>query len=123
VCGLLAPGADVLRMSSAGHPPPVLAHAEGQATTLPIPPDLPLGVETGHPRHVTDVPLPPGSVLCLYSDGLVERRGVVIDDNIERLRRAVTAGAPESVCVDVMRRLVAFATPEDDVAVLVVRRR
>jgi hypothetical protein len=61
-------------------------------------------------------------VLCLYSDGLVERRNAVIDDNIEKLRETVTAQAPESVCVDVMRRLVASATPEDDVAVLVVRR-
>ena len=122
LCGLLAPGAEVLRMSSAGHPPPILAPAHGEATTLPVPPDLPLGVDTGRPRHSTDVPLPRGAVLCLYTDGLVERRNVVIDDSIEKLRRTVTAQTPESVCVDVMRRLVAFATPEDDVAVLVVRR-
>jgi serine phosphatase RsbU (regulator of sigma subunit) len=122
LCGLLAIGTDVLRLSSAGHPPPVLALTQGEATILPIPPDLPLGVDTGHPRHHTDVPLPHGSVLCLYSDGLVERRNVVIDDNIEKLRKTVTAQAPASVCVDVMRQLIAFTTPEDDVAVLVVRR-
>jgi sigma-B regulation protein RsbU (phosphoserine phosphatase) len=122
LCGLLAPGTDVLRMSSAGHPPPILAPTRGAATTLPIPADLPLGVDPARPRHCTDVQLPPGSVLCLYSDGLVERRNAVIDDNIEKLRETVTAQAPESVCVDVMRRLVASATPEDDVAVLVVRR-
>jgi sigma-B regulation protein RsbU (phosphoserine phosphatase) len=122
LCGLLAAGTDVLRLSSAGHPPPILALARGGATTLPIPADLPLGVATGYPRHHTDVPLPHGSVLCLYSDGLVERRDVVIDDNIEKLRQTVTAQAPESICVDVMRQLVAFTTPEDDVAVLVVRR-
>jgi serine phosphatase RsbU (regulator of sigma subunit) len=122
LCGLLTPGTDVLRMSSAGHPPPILAPTQGAATTLPIPADLPLGVDPARPRHCTDVQLPPGSVLCLYSDGLVERRNAVIDDNIEKLRETVTAQAPESVCVDVMRRLVASATPEDDVAVLVVRR-
>jgi phosphoserine phosphatase RsbU/P len=122
LCGLLAAGTDVLRLSSAGHPPPVLALTRGEATTLPIPADLPLGVDTTWPRHHTDVPLPPGSVLCLYSDGLVERRNVVIDDNIEKLRETVTAQPSESVCVDVMRRLVAFTTPEDDVAVLVIRR-
>jgi serine phosphatase RsbU (regulator of sigma subunit) len=61
-------------------------------------------------------------VLCLYSDGLVERRGVVIDDNIEKLRNTVTAQAPESVCVEVMRRLVGYTKPQDDVAVLVARR-
>jgi serine phosphatase RsbU (regulator of sigma subunit)/anti-sigma regulatory factor (Ser/Thr protein kinase) len=122
LCGLLPLGADVLRMSSAGHPPPVLATTQGAASTLPIPADLPLGVAAGHPRRHTDVPLACGSVLCLYSDGLVERRNLVIDENIEKLRETVTAQAPESVCVEVMRRLVAFATPEDDVAVLVVRR-
>ena len=112
----------MLRLSSAGHPPAILALPHGEATTLVIPADLPLGVETGHPRHNTEVPLPPGAVLCLYSDGLVERRGVVIDDNIEKLRKTVTAQAPESVCVEVMRRLIGVATPEDDVAVLVLQR-
>ena len=122
LCGMLTPSTNVLRLSSAGHPPPILAHPQGETTTLVIPADLPLGIKTKHPRHTTDVPLPAGSVLCLYSDGLVERRHLVIDDNIEKLRDSVTAHAPESVCVDVMRRLIGFATPKDDVAVLVVRR-
>jgi hypothetical protein len=60
--------------------------------------------------------------MCLYSDGLVERRGVVIDDNIEKLRTTVTAQAPELVCVEVMQQLIGFTSPEDDVAVLVARR-
>ena len=122
LCAMFTPSTDVLCMSSAGHPPPILAPPDGEATALVIPADLPLGVETGHPRHSIDVPLPPGCVLCLYTDGLVERREVVIDDNIEKLRKTVTARAPESVCADVMRGLVGFATPEDDVAVLVARR-
>ena len=82
----------------------------------------PLGVATTRPRHNLDVVLEPGTVLCLYSDGLVERRGMVIDDNIEKLRTTVQPRAPESVCVDVMRRLVGVETPRDDVAVLVVQR-
>jgi phosphoserine phosphatase RsbU/P len=77
---------------------------------------------TGHSRHSTEVSLPRGGVLCLYSDGLVERPNVVIDENIERLRTAVTAKASEAVCVDVMRRLVGFDNLDDDVAVLVMRR-
>ena len=122
VCALLTPSTGALRMSSAGHPPPVLARPDGDVTTLVIPADLPLGVETGHPRHSINVSLRPGSVLCLYSDGLVERRGVVIDENIEKLRNTVTAQSPESVCVEVMRRLIGFTKPQDDVAVLVARR-
>jgi sigma-B regulation protein RsbU (phosphoserine phosphatase) len=120
LCGILSPAGGTLHTSSAGHVPPILA-APDAATILTIPPDLPLGVMAGHPRHSTHVPLPPGFVLCLYTDGLVERRGIIIDDNIEKLRRTVTAQAPETVCIDVMQKLVGSATPEDDVAVLVVR--
>jgi sigma-B regulation protein RsbU (phosphoserine phosphatase) len=122
VCALLDPSTGALRMSSAGHPPPVLARPDGETTTLVIPADLPLGIEAGYPRHSIDVTFSSGSVLCLYSDGLIERPGVVIDDNIEKLRDTVTAKAPESVCVEVMRRLVGFTQPQDDVAVLVARR-
>jgi serine phosphatase RsbU (regulator of sigma subunit) len=122
LCGILSLSTNTLRASSAGHPPPILAAPHDAATILTIPADLPLGVAPGHPRHSIAVPLPPGFVLCLYTDGLVERRNIVIDDNIEKLRRTVTAQAPEAVCIDVMRQLVGSATPEDDVAVLVARR-
>jgi serine phosphatase RsbU (regulator of sigma subunit) len=122
LCGVLHPATYVLRLSSAGHPPPILSRPGGDAITMDITVDPPLGVDTGRPRHTVDVPLTPGAVLCLYSDGLVERRDVVIDDNIEKLRRTVTADAPESVCVTVMQRLIGGDTPMDDVAVLVVRR-
>jgi serine phosphatase RsbU (regulator of sigma subunit) len=123
VCGMLAPSTDVLRLSSAGHPPPILAPAHGEAPAiLAIPADLPLGVDTGRRRRCVEVRMPSGSVLCLYSDGLVERRNVVIDDNIEKLRTAVTAQPPEAVCIEVMQQLVGPTVPEDDVAVLVARR-
>ena len=121
LCGILSPAADSLHTSSAGHLPPVLAAPHDAATILTIPVDLPLGIKLGHPRHSIHVPLPPGFVLCLYTDGLVERRGIVIDDNIEKLRRTVTAQAGEAVCIDVMQQLVGPAIPEDDVAVLVAR--
>ena len=120
--GVIDPGTEVLRLSSAGHPPPVLALPGDETAVLKLDADLPLGVELGHDRHNVEVALPPGAVLCLYSDGLVERRGVLIDDNIERLRKAVAPRSPESVCVDVMRRLVGVETPRDDVAVLVLQR-
>lgn len=122
LCGMIRPGENVLQLSSAGHPPPVLARPLEDAIAVAVVADLPLGVELGHPRHTVEVPLPPGAVLCMYSDGLVERRRVVVDDNIEALRSTVRPRSAESVCVDVMRRLVGTTIPEDDVAVLVVRR-
>lgn len=122
VCGVLNPFTDELRISAAGHPPPILAPAGGRPYVVPIHSDLPLGVELGHPRHSVDVPLPTGSVLCMYSDGLVERRRLLVDVNIEKLRDTITLAPAESVCVDIMGRLIGNETPEDDVAVLVTRR-
>ena len=121
LCGILNPAATTLHTSSAGHLPPILAAPHDVATIVTIPVDLPLGVKSGRPRHSIHVPLPRGFVLCFYTDGLVERRGVVVDDNIEKLRRTVTVQASEAVCIDVMQQLVGPATPEDDVAVLVAR--
>ena len=121
LCGILNPAATTLHTSSAGHLPPILAAPHDVATIVTIPVDLPLGVKSGRPRHSIHVPLPRGFVLCFYTDGLVERRGVVVDDNIEKLRRTVTVQASEAVCIEVMQQLVGPATPEDDVAVLVAR--
>jgi serine phosphatase RsbU (regulator of sigma subunit) len=122
LCGMLTPATGALRLSSAGHPPAILAAPHRAATIVQIRPDLPVGVGNGHPRHSSEVSFPPGSVLCLYSDGLVERRDAVIDDNIDKLRATVTAQPPESVCAQVMRQMIGTTTPEDDVAVLVARR-
>ncbi len=122
LCVMLPSGSDVARLSSAGHLPPVLATGQAESCLVPVPPDLPVGVELGHPRRTFTMDLTPGSVLCLYTDGLVERRHLVIDVNIGEVCRAVSPQAPESVCIDVMRRLVGNAVPDDDIAVLVVRR-
>jgi serine phosphatase RsbU (regulator of sigma subunit) len=122
LCVMLTPGSDVARLSSAGHLPPVLVTPQAESCLVPLPPDLPVGVELGHPRRTLELDLTPGSVLCLYTDGLVERRNLVIDVNIDEVCRAVSPQSPELVCIDVMRKLVGTAVPDDDIAVLVVRR-
>ncbi|MBV9312941.1 MAG: SpoIIE family protein phosphatase [Pseudonocardia sp.] len=121
LCAMFSPSANTLRLSSAGHLPPILAHAQGEAEILTLAPDRPLGVELGRARHSIEVPCPPGSVVFLYTDGLVERRRIVVDVNIEEVRQSVTSQAPESICIEIMRRLVGFDTPKDDVAILVAR--
>jgi serine phosphatase RsbU (regulator of sigma subunit)/anti-sigma regulatory factor (Ser/Thr protein kinase) len=112
---------DVMRISTAGHPAPMLANADGTTTLLDLPIDPPLGVRHSRPRRTTDMPLPRGGVLCLYTDGLVERRTIPFDDRLEQLREVVTVDAPEAVCASVMRSLVGAAAPADDIALLVVR--
>jgi hypothetical protein len=87
-----------LRWSNAGHPPPVLVHGDGLISMLETPPDRPLGVGADRSRCETDAVLQPGTTLLLFTDGLVERRGQVIDDGIRSLLTTLTdRGHPRSV--------------------------
>jgi serine phosphatase RsbU (regulator of sigma subunit)/anti-sigma regulatory factor (Ser/Thr protein kinase) len=60
------------RLASAGHPPPALVLPDGRAEYLDVVPGPPLGVGD-NPFEVFSADLPPGSVLALYTDGLVTR--------------------------------------------------
>jgi anti-sigma regulatory factor (Ser/Thr protein kinase) len=112
---------DVVRISVAGHPSPVVTLPDGTASFLELPVDPPLGVRHAATRRTTTVELPRGSVVCLYTDGLVERRNVPLDDRLDQLKAAVKIESPDDVCVSVMRSLVGSAAPADDIALLVVR--
>jgi sigma-B regulation protein RsbU (phosphoserine phosphatase) len=122
LCGVLGPGQEWLRLSCAGHVPPVLATPGQPAQLLDVPADLPVGVELGRARRVSSVEMAPGAVLCLYTDGLVERRTVSLDDGLERLRSVVRPEPVERVCIRVMGALIGADVPTDDVALLVIRR-
>ena len=119
---VLSPPYDRAAIALAGHPPPILARPGQPAVVLPLKPGPPLGVNTAVRPPVTTVELPPGSVLLLFTDGLFERRGEPLDDGLERVRVATTAAPPSVVCRDVMAAAVGNWQPEDDVAVLAVRR-
>jgi serine phosphatase RsbU (regulator of sigma subunit) len=88
---------------------------------LNIPTVPPLGIALNDPQAAA-VDLPPGGLLLLYTDGLIERRGESLDEGLARLVSAVTADDPESVCRRVMAGLVGLQTPLDDIAVLAVHR-
>jgi serine phosphatase RsbU (regulator of sigma subunit)/anti-sigma regulatory factor (Ser/Thr protein kinase) len=117
------PRALVCRYTSAGHPPPLVAFADGRVELLEGGRGLPLG--TGAPtRYSQDVAeLSAGSVLVLYTDGLVERRGSSIDDGLERLRRAVAEGPrdPEPLLEHILERMVGDGERDDDIALLAAR--
>jgi anti-sigma regulatory factor (Ser/Thr protein kinase) len=120
---VVEPPFDEVLVSCAGHVPPVLHPGAGAVARLvDVAVDPPLGVRPSGGRRTTAVPFPPGALLCLYTDGLVEHRGELIDDGIDRLRDALGAGPPEAACAEVMARLVGTATVEDDVALLIVQR-
>lgn len=107
-------------MSAAGHLMPVLAERGSPATLLDVPLDAPVGVGSKLKRRTTQVELPPDGVLCFYTDGLVERPGASLDEGLDRLCRAVTAGPAEIVCNQIIARLLADQVAGDDVALLVL---
>jgi phosphoserine phosphatase RsbU/P len=118
---VLDPDSGQLRISSAGHLPPVIAAPGQRGAMAQIAVDPPIGVTDTPIRQVTTLALAPGAVLCLFTDGLVERRDEPIDDGITLLCETVTPGPPEGVCVSVMRALVGSQYPGDDIALLVLR--
>lgn len=110
-------------MARAGHLEPILVLPDGHASLPGVPAGPPLGLG-GLPYEKTEVILPEGSSIVLYTDGLVEDRHHDIDERIERLRRAVEPAGrtPDQMCQAAMDTLLP-GPPRDDVALVVARTR
>ncbi|ANN20207.1 diguanylate phosphodiesterase [Amycolatopsis orientalis] len=121
VYGLMPASRDSMAISLAGHLPPVLAVPGRPSVFVDVPVDPPIGV-MGPKRRRTVVDLPPGGLIALYTDGLVERRDHLIDVGLQRLADVVTADQPGAVCARVMAALVGTTAAQDDIALLVARR-
>lgn len=122
VCARSYPPFESWTLCSAGHLPPILAAPAGAAVIADVPPGPPLGAEPEAGRTETEIRVPPGGLMLMYTDGLVERRGEAIDDRLDLLRSVTTAGHPDLVCQAVMRDMVGASEPIDDIALLAVRR-
>ncbi|MFG2078484.1 SpoIIE family protein phosphatase [Nonomuraea maritima] len=114
-------------MATAGHPPPAIVAPSGEVTFPSLPVGPPIGVGLG-PYQAYDVHLPAGTVLALYTDGLIERRRTDLDAGMAKLgavlSRATSRPATlDGVCTDVIDSLVGNAPAEDDIALLVARTR
>jgi serine phosphatase RsbU (regulator of sigma subunit) len=122
LCAVMPPSHDQVLASCAGHPPPISTSPEGAAELVDLPPDLPLGIDPTRLRRATPIPLAPGHGLFLYTDGLIERRGLSLDVGIERLCNALCPGPADAVCGKVMFELLSSDRADDDVAVLMLSR-
>ena len=111
--------------SCAGHLPAVLA-APGVAHTLILDArSVPLAVQRKASRRQASVTLPPGSTLMLYTDGLVERRDVTLDDRIAHLGATVERGlnlTADDVADAALSEMAPPAGYDDDIAIVVYRR-
>jgi serine phosphatase RsbU (regulator of sigma subunit) len=117
------PPYEEFHVCSAGHPPPIVALPGQPNRPLDVVPSPPLGFQHGLRPTSTVVPLCPGSLLVLYTDGLIERRHESLDVGIQRLCDAIPHDHPQIVCRQVMRLLIGATPPSDDVAVVAVRRQ
>jgi serine/threonine protein phosphatase PrpC len=118
---ILDPDARLIRMVRAGHPPPLLVPPRGEPRYLEAGLGVPLGVVAGtkYQPMVTDVE--PGSVLILYTDGLVETREG-IDRGLIQLQKAVGTGRGnlDVLCDRILEQMVG-STVHDDVALVIIR--
>jgi phosphoserine phosphatase RsbU/P len=131
------PARGELWVSSAGHLPPILAAPGRPPGLTEIAVDPPIGVADDPPRRSSSIRVPAEALLCLYTDGLVERRDRPLDDGIavlaealgealeqrggQRQARAGIGGA-DGACSTVMSALIGSEPAVDDAAVLILRR-
>ncbi|MFC9283886.1 SpoIIE family protein phosphatase [Streptomyces collinus] len=112
-----------LCMAAAGHPAPALVLPGGTPEFVPMTAGPPLGVG-GLPFEATEIQLPEGSVVALYTDGLVQGRDRDADRATDELRRALGAPADSLEALsDNVLKAVLPEQPTDDVALLLVRTR
>jgi PAS domain S-box-containing protein len=111
------------RLVNAGHPPPLVVNG-GVARFLDAPPGPPMGVGE-HPRFgETSVTIDPATTLVLYTDGLVDRRDLALDEGLKRLLMVAedhASLAAEELC-DVLLAEMVPGEVTDDVALLAVRQ-
>lgn len=108
-------------VTRAGHPPPALVLPDGTVRLLDTPPGVPLGVG-GISFTPTEFALPAGSLLVLYTDGLIEARGFDLDERLAELTRLLADPQRQldHLCDSLITHLVPAAA-DDDVALLVAR--
>ncbi|MFF5446283.1 SpoIIE family protein phosphatase [Streptomyces sp. NPDC012888] len=118
----------LVRIASAGHPPPLLHRPGGRAEVLRVPPGLLLGIEPDVDYPTTELALPPGAVLALYTDGLVEDPGMDIDESTAELARYLAgtgsgagAGGLDGLADGIIRHARDATAHTDDMALLLLR--
>ncbi|MBT2444499.1 SpoIIE family protein phosphatase [Streptomyces sp. ISL-36] len=109
------------RMTRAGHPPPAIVGPDGTVHLVDLPPGTPLGV--GDTRFTTtETTLEPGSLLVLYTDGLIEARDSDIDQRLGELTHVL--GQPHLSLTGLCDSLLTYLVPgsaDDDIALLIAR--
>jgi serine phosphatase RsbU (regulator of sigma subunit)/anti-sigma regulatory factor (Ser/Thr protein kinase) len=120
---VLDPHGGTLTVSSAGHPPPLVAPKAGEPTFIELPGSVPLGAARHAAYESRHLELDPGSALVLYTDGLVERATESLDAGLGRLRQAARQAPDdlEHLSDAIVGGLLPEGSADDDAALLVAR--
>ena len=126
VYGVLDAGRGTLRLSSAGHPPPLLLRPATAATPLPVEPTMCLIWDELHGIPCAEQPLAPGDRVVFYTDGITDRQahdGAMYDpDQFAAALTRIGARPPDAIVRDIVAEVDRFAgghEPEDDQTLLV----
>ena len=126
VVATVSPGRDRLDVVTAGHPPVVVVAADGTVDQLAT--DVALIGPNVPDREVVAAsrPLAPGALVCLFSDGLVERRHRSFHEGVDDLCHRLAADdgrtiAPLDALAESLADEVAGADTTDDVALVLAR--
>ncbi|MEU6069652.1 SpoIIE family protein phosphatase [Streptomyces sp. NPDC047082] len=121
VYAIYDPVARTIVVARAGHPSPAIAHLTEPVEFPDIPAGPPLGLG-GLPFESAEIAVEEGSIIALYTDGLIEASDRDVDVGMERL--CFTLAHPdrplEEIC-DIMVRTLLPDRPRDDVAFLIAR--
>jgi putative methionine-R-sulfoxide reductase with GAF domain len=120
---VIEPSLDRMRVGLAGHFPPLIAHPGQPAKEAGIPSGAMIGLAPGGRRQASSVTIPPGTLLCFYTDGLIERPRELLDDSLARLCQAVRAEPLETAIAAVMATMVGNRPARDDIALFMLRRQ
>ncbi|MFF0754190.1 SpoIIE family protein phosphatase [Streptomyces sp. NPDC004267] len=124
VYGIYDPASLTSTWAAAGHPPPAVVQPHGDVGFLRLPPGPPLGVGR-LPYEAAEVTLAAGSLLVLFTDGLVEAGGQGVGAGLDRLAAVLgehRGSSPDRLCARIVEELAADHA-QDDATLLVARTR
>jgi serine phosphatase RsbU (regulator of sigma subunit) len=105
-------------LANAGHLPPLLLRG-GDARFVTVKPGPPVGIRGPGPLESAQLETAAGDLLIAYTDGLVERRGEILDAGLKRLQEAASRDYPslDDMLSGIVTELSAD-TPTDDIALI-----
>jgi serine phosphatase RsbU (regulator of sigma subunit) len=121
LCGVIDVARHEVTLANAAHPQPLIIDGSS-ASFLVTSVGVPIGVEHPGPYPSITVTIPPAATLLAFTDGLVERRGEILDVGMSRLRDAASRAYPS--VDDLLQALadhLASDGPSDDIAILGIK--